>query len=548
MINIRDLTFSYPGRSQPALQDVSLDVDAGEFLLLAGPSGAGKSTLLRCLNGLTPHFSGGTISGRVEVGGQDVLRSGPQAMSRIVGFVFQDPEAQNVVDEVESEIAFGLENAAVPAASMRAQVDEALNIVGLSQLRHRSPWSLSGGERQKLAIASVLAAQPKVLVLDEPTSQLDPAAARDLLQTVARLNRVRGLTIVLVEQRLERVVGYAERLVYLVEGRVTLDGPMRQTLAKVEARQLPPLARLAGRLAWKEMPLSVDEGQTMASNEISYSHNGKRQDVGHRVQTSPLPEPVVEARQVAYRFNGQEVLRGVDLAIRPGEALALLGPNGAGKSTLLKCLVGLLRPHAGQVLLGGQDMASSSVAEICRQVAYLPQAPDDLLFADSVAEELAITLANHGLTGTAAEAQAAALLAELDLTSQGDSYPRDLSVGQRQRVALGAVSVVRPKALLLDEPTRGLDYATKNDLMALWGRWLAKGMALLLVTHDIELATRVAQRVVILESGRITAGGPVEEILSTLELYEPQMARLFPGKGWLTVDEVIKGVTHAENH
>jgi energy-coupling factor transporter ATP-binding protein EcfA2 len=238
----------------------------------------------------------------------------------------------------------------------------------------------------------------------------------------------------------------------------------------------------------------------------------------------------------------------VDLALHAGEAVALLGPNGAGKSTLLKCLVGLLRPKKGQVRLEGRDTSALTVAQICRQVAYLPQAPDDLLFADTVGEELAATLANHGVRGEAADDQVIALLAELGLGELRDSYPRDLSVGQRQRVALGAVSVVGPKVLLLDEPTRGLDYATKNDLMVLWRRWLDEGMALLLVTHDVELASRVARRVVVLEDGRITADGPVVEVLSSLERYEPQMARLFPGRRWLTVEEVVKGVTHAENH
>jgi energy-coupling factor transporter ATP-binding protein EcfA2 len=547
LIRVRDLRFVYPGSSNAALDGVSLAVAAGEFVLLAGPSGAGKSTLLRCFNGLVPHFSGGKIGGRVEIDGQDVLAAGPQAMSRVVGFVFQDPEAQNVVDEVESEIAFGLENAAVAPKEMQAQVDEALEVMGLSSLRHRSPWSLSGGERQKLAIASVLAAKPKVLVLDEPTSQLDPAAARDLLQTLARLNDELGLTIVLVEQRLERVVGYARRLVYLVDGQVELDGPMRQTLARVDAEQLPPLARLAGRLAWKEMPLNVGEGRALVLDDLSYSHNGDKRDRRQRIPPA-LPEPILEASRLSYRYNGREALHGVDLAIRPGEAIALLGPNGAGKSTLLKCLVGLLRPQGGEVRLAGKDSASFKVAEVCRHVAYLPQAPDDLLFADSVIEELAITLANHGHTGPAAEAQAGVLLDELGLTGHRESYPRDLSVGQRQRVALGAVSVVRPKALLLDEPTRGLVYGAKNDLMAIWRGWLAEGMALLLVTHDVELATRMAQRVVILEEGRVTADGPVQEILGKLERYEPQMARLFPGRGWLTVDEVVEGLTHAKNY
>jgi energy-coupling factor transport system ATP-binding protein len=548
VIEIHDLRYQYPGSERPALVDVSLEIQEGEFVLLAGPSGAGKSTLLRCLNGLVPHFSGGKIGGRVEVDKEDVVTAGPQAMSRVVGFVFQDPEAQNVVDEVESEIAFGLENAAMPPDAMKQQVLEAMRVMGLEHLRHRSPWTLSGGERQKLAIATVLAARPKVLALDEPTSQLDPPAARDLLETIARLNQEQGLTIVLVEQRLERVVPFAQRLVYLTDGRVTLDGPMRDMLSRIEARQMPPLARLADRLAWQEMPLSVREGQGMVAEQISYSQNGNGHSSEAQTSRTNRPAPVLEEKQLRHSFNGNEVLRGVDLAIRPGEAVALLGPNGAGKSTLLKCLVGLLRPQEGEVSLHGQSTAGQTVADICREVAYLPQTPDDLLFADSVAEELSITLANHGASDSGAAASATELLRHLGLLELRDSYPRDLSVGQRQRVALGAVTVTRPKILLLDEPTRGLDYATKTDLMALWRQWLDEGMGLLLVTHDVELATRMAERVLVLAEGRITDEGPVEDVLSTLEAFEPQMARLFPGRRWLTVDEVVKGVKDAKDY
>lgn len=542
MIRIRQLHYTYPTRSRLALNDIWLDVDDGEFVILAGPSGAGKSTLLRCLNGLIPHFSGGAIKGQVEVNGQDALRVGPQGLSRSVGFVFQDPETQTVLDEVESEVAFGLENQAVPAAEMQDRVEEVLDIMGLAHLRHRSPWTLSGGERQKVAIASVLVGRPKILALDEPTSQLDPLAARDLLETVSRLNAVYGLTVILVEQRLERVVRFAERLVYLEDGRVTLDGPIRQILARVDVRQRPPLARLAGKLSWEEVPLTVTEGRLMAGDYLSYSENGTARSLQPKQDRSAQVRPILEASQLHFSYGGREVLRGVDLEVRPGEAVALLGPNGAGKSTLLRCLVGLLRPDAGEVRLDGRSTAGRSVAEICQEVAYLPQTPDDLLFADTVAEELSVTLVCHGLDGSAVEKTARQLLDDLGLADQQGDYPRDLSVGQRQRVALGAVAVVRPKLLLLDEPTRGLDYATKDNLMALLRRWLGSGMGLVLATHDVELATRIAQRVVVLDDGRVTADGTVEAVLSTLEAFEPEMARLFPGRGWLTVDEVMTAI------
>ncbi|RIK53132.1 MAG: ABC transporter, partial [Chloroflexi bacterium] len=400
--------------------------------------------------------------------------------------------------------------------------------------------TLSGGERQRVAIAAALALRPPILVLDEPTSQLDPKSAEDVLTALARLNADLGLTVVLAEHRLERALAFADSLLYLPGDGATplLDDP-RTVLA--EMAQTPPLVRLAKALAWQPLPLTVKEGlrfsRRMALPEAA----------ADPAQTAPQlisqPAPILEAQGVAHRYGSNTALHGVDLALHPGEIVALMGRNGSGKTTLLKTLVGLARPAAGRVTVAGQDAARLDVAEICRTVGYLPQDPNSLLFADTVREELAITLRNHGYDPAAPQSLPVNpddLLAQLGLAHLAEVYPRDLSVGERQRVALAAILVVRPQALLLDEPTRGLDYAAKAQLTALLQGWRAAGMAILVVTHDVELAAALADRVVLMSQGEVIAAGLPGTVLGASPFFAPQVARLFPGTGWLTPEDVLK--------
>jgi len=534
MIALRRLTYHYPQRAVAAMRDITWEVADGEFVLVAGASGSGKSTLLRCLNGLVPHFSGGVLAGRVEVAGIDVVAAGPRVMSRHVGFVAQDPEAQAVLDRVEGEIAFALENAAVPPAEMRLRVEQALDLVELTPLRDRPLGTLSGGERQRLAIAAALALQPRVLVLDEPTSQLDPQSAEEVLRALVRLNEDLGLTIVLAEHRLERIARYADRLTFLEGGRVIHDGPVRATLPLIPGA--PPVVALGRALGWQPVPLTVKEARPLAEALPAAALSAP--------EAAPAPAqpaaPRLQVEGLRFSYNGQETLRGIDLRVAAGEAVALLGRNGAGKSTLLKCVVGLLRGRAGEVYINGRSTRGRHVADICREVGYLPQNADDLLFADTVADEMRITLRNHGQTASAAER--AAWLARLGLTELAGAYPRDLSAGQRQRVALGAVTATQPRLLLLDEPTRGLDRAAKTALAALWRGWLDEGAAILLVTHDVELAAAFAQRTVMLSRGEVIAAGPTREVLAGAPHFASQMSRLFPGRGWLTVEDALRGL------
>jgi len=551
------------------LSNISLDLPDGQLILLIGPSGAGKSTLLRCINGLVPHFSGGALHGNVRVEGLDPVAATPRVLSRHVGFVFQDPEAQFVTDRVEDEIAFALENAAMPPQVMRVRVEETLELLDLTPLRDRPLKQLSGGERQRVAIAAALALRPAILVLDEPTSQLDPKSAEDVLNALVRLNHDLGLTVILAEHRLERVLPYVDSIIYLPDdGSPVIFDDARSVMRQVELA--PPLVRVGKALGWQPLPLTIKEGLRFSRPWLAE----QRQRVGlapqHRRRFAHAGVPYLHAHNVKVRYGGQEVLRGVDLEVWPGEIVVLMGRNGAGKTTLLRALVGLVRPQSGDIRVDGKSNAGRDVADICRQVGYLPQDPNTLLFAESVGEELAVTLRNHGVeigdwrleiegvgegeTGRQGDKETrqspisnlqspnlpiSDLLRRLNLLDKADAYPRDLSVGERQRVALAAVTVTRPGALLLDEPTRGLDYATKRELERLLHGWRDDGMAILVVTHDVELAAAIADRVILMSQGEIIAEGEPAEVMATSPLFAPQVAKLFPETGWLTADDVL---------
>jgi energy-coupling factor transport system ATP-binding protein len=540
MIQIQDVNYTYPNSTTTALQDVTMQIEAGQFVLLAGSSGSGKTTLLRCLNGLVPHFSGGMISGRVWVQDIDAIEVGPRILSQHVGFVAQNPEGHALLDKVEPEIAFALENAAIPVQEMRVRVEEVLDLLDLTLLRERPIASLSGGERQRVAIASVLALRPQVLILDEPTSQLDPKSAEDVLRSLVRLNEDLGLTIVLAEHRLERVLRYVDRLVFMENGRIIVDDWVRNALKEIP--HLPPLVKVGRVMGWDPLPVTVKEGRRYVSKlrQEDYIIMPVKSAGLQAVSLSP---PLLEVADVHFSYNGSDILNGVNLQIHQGEVLALMGRNGSGKSTLIKCMMGLLQASHGDILFKGHPTTGRDVADLACEIAYLPQNPNDLLFAESVIDEFQISLNNHGLQDIDGMEM---LLTELGLGDLQDAYPRDLSTGQRQRVALGAVTVTKPALLLLDEPTRGLDVQTKQNLIKIWRNWLDQGMGLILVTHDVELAALIADRVIILSQGEVIASGPTGQVLSGSPLFAPQIARLFPDRQWLTAEQALSGLIGTE--
>ncbi len=539
MINIQDLTFTYPGAVRPALRGLSLQIPDGELCLVMGPSGSGKSTLLRCINGLVPHFSGGDLRGTIRVNDLDPARLSPREMSRTVGFVFQDPEAQFVVDRVEDEIAFSLENAGLGKAEMESRVSEAMQLLELTPLRLRRLDTLSGGEIQRVAIAAALVLKPRILVLDEPTSQLDPHSAEEVLEALVELNKQLGLTVILAEHRLERVLPHTGQIIYLSdEYPAGLSGAPRDVLRRIKLN--PPMIILGKVFGWQPLPLTIDEARECAQNtQDKIAEVGKKSGVKRVVSTHTNDAAFIQASGVQVNFGEVQALQGVDLSLYPGEIAVMMGLNGAGKSTLLRSLIGLTPIKSGCIRVGGQDIAGRSVADICQQVGYLPQDPNALLFADTVQEELLITLRNHHLDLKAPEYQPDLLMERLGIADKARHYPRDLSTGERQRVALGAVMVTHPGALLLDEPTRGLDYAAKQTLLKLLKAWREEGKAILMVTHDVELAVQAADRIILLENGLVIADGDPADVLAKASTFAPQVAKIFPGSGWLTVNDVI---------
>ncbi len=532
MITLKNLSFTYPDQDYPTLSKLNLHIEKGEFVLLVGLSGVGKSTLLRCLNGLVPHFSGGTLSGKLEVNGLNPVAATPQYMSRYVGFVFQDPESQFIMDRLEDEIIFALENAAIPPQEIQTRIDEVLTLLNLTPLRTRSLDTLSGGEKQRVAIATLLALRPQLLILDEPTSQLDPQSAVELLETLVRLNRDLGLTILLAEHRLERVLPYINRLLYLPPDHSPLQqGEPRKILAQIDL--VPPLISLAKTFNWQPIPLTLKEGQLLSQRWL-------QEHLPELAATKPSSRsfgvPCLIVSKLHLNKNQHAILRGIDFSIRTGEIVVLVGRNGAGKSSLLKTLIGLSPLQQGEILLNGVNIAGQPTATIAQQIGYLPQDPNALLFADTVRQELVITLQNHDQVINNKKIEQ--LLEELNLSHKSSSYPRDLSVGERQRVALGAIMIAQPQVLLLDEPTRGLDYLMKRDLARLLNQWRNQGIAILLVTHDVEFAAQLADRVMLMSQGQMTAKGSPHNVLTRLPQFTPQVAHLFPETGWLTVDDI----------
>lgn len=528
MITLSDVTFTYPDASRPVLENLALEVEEGSFVLVIGPSGSGKSTFLRCLNGLVPHFTGGTVRGRVRVAGLDPIALGPPQMSQHVGLVFQDPEAQCVVERVEDELAFAMENFGLSPLLMRKRVEEVLDQLSIAHLRRRRVSSLSGGERQRVAIAAVMTLQPEVLVLDEPTSQLDPQAAEEVLTVVQRLNQDLGLTVVLAEHRLERVLQYADRVLYLPgDGRPPMYGPPRRVMAQADLA--PPLVALGKALGWDPLPLTIKEARRFLGRA---SPAPRPSNLQYSISNNQV---VVEMRDIWFAYNGHEALRGVNFAVRRGELVAVMGRNGSGKTTLLKHLVGLLRPQEGRVALFGHDIRHEETESIVRRVGYVPQNPNALLFADTVRQEVAFTRRGHHLPpGDEAE-----LLETLGLTGLADAYPRDLSAGERQRVALAAILAAEPEVLLLDEPTRGLDYWQKQALVTYLHAQQAQGRTTLLVTHDVELVAACADRVVVLGNGQVILDGPTREVMTQSLVFASQVNKLYRDPRVLTVADLV---------
>jgi len=480
MIRLERFSFAYAENGRQVLKDIDLEAREGEFVLLVGPSGSGKSTLIRALNGLIPHFYGGRVWGRVSVDGLDTRKTPPAKLAGVVGMVFQDPENQLVMTNVENEMAFGLENLALPRKEMAERIAAYGEYFGLSPYLQRFIPQLSGGEKQKVALASVLAMRPRYIVLDEPTSQLDDESASLYLEFLHKLNKEQGVGIVLVEHRLERCMRYAQRVLFMDGGRIVADGPPAEV-----------------------MPLLRDH-RLVADFRRSVPENGHG-------------EVVLSAKGLSFAYDRDAVLDHLDLEVRRQEVVAIIGANGSGKSTLLRQLNGLLRPRAGTVTVMGQNVADATPARLARDIGYLGQNPNNYLFEETLRKELEFTLRSLGVERTQWDERIDWALKVLDLERYRDAFPRDLSCGERERAALAAILVGRPGILVLDEPTRGLDHWNKTQLANVLASLREAGMTTIMVTHDYRFVAEHATRVLALRDGALSEV-PLEKVMELVRI------------------------------
>jgi len=519
------VSYTYPSAQGPALHDVSLALGEGEMVVLAGGSGSGKSTLLRAACGLAPHFFGGTLAGHVRVWGRDTRDEGPGQLADAVTLVLQDPEAQTVMNGVRAEIELPLESRGMRGPALARTVEETALALGIADLLERPVRTLSGGELQRVALAAALAARPGLLLLDEPTSQLDPVAAEELLAQLRRLNEDHGTTVVLAEQRLERCLAAADRVIALEHGRVACDSTAAGFVRWAASRcpeLVPPAARMMSLAGLDPLPVTVKQARSLlrragvAPIGAAPGEEERGSPWRRRLKRRKAPTAVLALRNVWVEWDDGSggtvtALRGLDLELRRGETVALLGRNGAGKSTLLRVAAGIVQPARGAARAEGD-------------VALLVQTPSDYLLHERVVEELAPDVA-------------VAALGELGLAHLAEADPRDLSGGERQRLALGVVLAGRgigagapPPVVALDEPTRGMDQQRKRELAERIQALADQDAAVIVATHDVEFAARVARRCVLLGGGRVVADGSTTEVLAGGRYFTTEVARVLgPG-------------------
>jgi energy-coupling factor transport system ATP-binding protein len=527
VISFSHTSFRYHEMADWILRDVDLVIEEGEMVLVLGPTGAGKSTLLKTINGLVPHFSGGDFAGDVIVDGRSIRSTAPPEMADLVGYVGQNPSASFVTERVEDELAYGMENLGFDPITMRRRVEDALDVMSLHELRDRPLRELSGGQRQRVAIAAVLAAAPKILVLDEPTSALDPGSAEEVLSALTRLVHDVGLTVIVAEHRLERVLPFADQVIALGGSEGVRFGPPEEIM--VSSPIAPPLVELGRLLELDPLPMSVRDARRRVV------------DITEKLSAAQLPasrQPsgsvVAQVDRLSVSYGPNTALSRVTAAFSGGTIYAVLGRNGSGKSTLLNAMAGLIAPTRGSVRLDDREPFGISATERIGLVGLVPQEPGDLLYAQRVSDECALADSEHELAAGTTALAVERIVGDVD----PERHPRDLSEGQRVSVAIGVVVAATPSVLLLDEPTRGLDYCAKRSLVDELHRLRDEGVCVIVATHDVEFVAMAADQALVLSQGEVIAAGDVREVVCHTPVFAPQVAKVLSPQRWLTVDEV----------
>ena len=559
-VAVDDVTFTYHGAERPALIDARFRQAAGEMVGIMGASGAGKSTLAKCLNRIIPGFEDGDFRGVVRIGGRSLDGARVSDVAPLVGMVFQDFEAQLFSTNVAHEVAFAMEQVGMPRAQIVERLGAALEAVGLKGFEHRDPTSLSGGEKQRLALASVMALRPSVIVLDEPTTDLDPEGRAEVFALVRKL-REQGVSLVVIEHEAEELRG-CDRLLLIREGRVIADSAPEHLMTQLELLEEcgvhpPNLNHVAARLGIRAHLRTVAEAETMLRQHFPKLAELRAAAAGEITGAPGLePEggagaPLVAIRDLSFSYpGGAPVLDQIDLAIRAGEFIAIIGQNGSGKTTLAKHIVGLLKCEPGKILLSGRDRSSMRPAETAQEVGYVFQNPDYQIFAAAVEDEVAFGPRNFGLDAGEIERRCAEVLHAVGLEGARRSDPFLLGKGERQRLAVASVLALEPRLLILDEPTTGLDYREQRRMMKLVAELNRSGIAIVMITHTPWLVAEYARRVVLMRRGKKLFDGPVreffaqEELLLSASFRPPEVAALGRrfGASTLNVDELVSWI------
>jgi energy-coupling factor transporter ATP-binding protein EcfA2 len=547
-IHIRNLSFTYRRGDRKALDEIDFDLREGEMVALMGRTGAGKSTLCRCLNGVIPKFQKGEFSGDVQVFGMPAKDKRIYELAQDVGLVFQDFEPQLFSTSVELEVAFGPENIALPRDEIADRIKYALRMVGLEGFENRQPYNLSGGEKQRLAIASILSMKPKVLVLDEPTTDLDPQGRHDILAALKKL-RSESVSLLIVEQDAEDVID-ADRIVIMDAGRVLVSGKPRDILADVQFLEQhgirpPQIARLFQGTADKPVPFTAEEAYHQLNDPFHEEKSETLQQEDEK-RKDKYGDVAIEVRGLKYSYPAMgNVLNGIDLQIREGEFAAIIGQNGSGKTTLAKHFNGLLRPSEGTILCYGRDAADVNVSELGRITGYVFQNPDHQIFASIVRDEVTFGPRNYGLSQEEISRNVTEALEAVHLQGYEENDPFSLTKGERQRVAVASILACKPKILVLDEPTTGLDYSQQKSMMELLRSLNAAGHTIVIITHALWVVAEYAHRAIVMHDGCVIMDGTVREVFSKQDELEsvsmtlPEIIKLGNafGKTILSVDE-----------
>ena len=526
-IQFKNVTFHYAGSEKPALKDINLEIKSGEILLITGPVGSGKTTLCSCINGLIPHYHEGDLQGDVTVETYNTRNVRVGGLASLVGMVFQDPESQLVTNSVADEVAFGPENLGVPREEIIKRVEEALRATRMSGYEEREPHSLSGGEQQACVIAATYAMQPEIYVMDEPLANLDPAGRAQVLDLVVKMARQRGKILIIVEHALEEIMPLVERVIVMDQGRIVRDGSVEQVLAAGDIKGVfmrPSIVRLAEIIRIGSFPLQPEDLAREIHSQYKPAQLKKRVGLersnGHK-------EPIIELQNVTYCYeSGMDALYDVSLSIKEGEFVALMGRNGSGKTTLVSHLIALLQPNRGKVIVAGQDTSVTPTHVLACDVGFCFQNPNHQIVSFNVRDEMTFGLKAHNIDPSEYETRIKEALKIVNMQNFLEAEIFDLGKGQKQRIALASVLTLRPKILLVDEPTTGQDPEMSIDIFEIIKKLNQGGTTVIAITHNVDLAAQYATRAIVLNRGRISFDGAISELLRDEKLMKANSLEL----------------------